>query len=87
MNVVYFDPLDTLFFRDGRPYHQGELSQAGVASLVPPYPVNPGWCHSRRLRARPGLDKRQLGRPHPEPTRGPQRPRTVVFPRTRCGAL
>ena len=39
MEVVYFDPVDTLFFRDGRPYHRGELSQAGVASLFPPYPA------------------------------------------------
>lgn len=39
MNVVYFDPVDTLFFRDGRPYHQGELGQAGVASLFPPNPT------------------------------------------------
>ena len=39
MDVVYFDPVDTLFFRDGRPYHRGELSQAGVASLFPPYPA------------------------------------------------
>ncbi len=39
MNLVYFDPIDTLFFRDGRPYHGGELSQAGVASLFPPRPT------------------------------------------------
>ena len=39
MNVVYFDPVDTLFFRDGRPYHRGELSQAGVVSLFPPNPT------------------------------------------------
>lgn len=39
MNVVYFDPVDTLFFRDGRPYHRRDLSQAGVVSLFPPRPT------------------------------------------------
>jgi CRISPR-associated protein Cmr3 len=35
MNMLIFDPLDTLFFRDGRPYNQGE-QQADVESLFPP---------------------------------------------------
>ncbi len=38
MTLVRFEPLDTLFFRDGRPYNQGELSQAGVTSIFPPAP-------------------------------------------------
>ena len=38
MTVIHFEPLDTLFFRDGRPYHQGEQNQAGVRSLFPPAP-------------------------------------------------
>ena len=83
MNVVYFDPLDTLFFRDGRPYHQGELSQAGVASLFPPYPSTLvgairaacaralGWSNgnnwSARIRSRLG-DRSDLG---PLSFRGP----------------
>lgn len=35
MNTLVFSPLDTLFFRDGRPYNQGE-QQADVESLFPP---------------------------------------------------
>ncbi len=38
MTLVRFEPLDTLFFRDGRPYEQGEASQAGVVSRFPPPP-------------------------------------------------
>ena len=38
MALIHFDPLDTLFFRDGRPYNQGEQNQAGVHSLFPPAP-------------------------------------------------
>ena len=38
MTVIRFDPLDTLFFRDGRPYNQGEQNQAGVGSMFPPAP-------------------------------------------------
>lgn len=38
MTLVRFEPLDTLFFRDGRPYNQGELSQTGVTSIFPPAP-------------------------------------------------
>ena len=33
-----FEPLDTLFFRDGQPYNQGELSQTGVVGTFPPAP-------------------------------------------------
>ena len=87
MNVVYFDPLDTLFFRDGRPYHQGELSQAGVASLFPPFPSTlVGAIRAACARAL-GWTSGNWERPYPEPTREPRRPRTVVFPWTRCGAL
>ena len=39
MTLVRFVPLDTLFFRDGRPYNKGELSQAGVVSTFPPAPT------------------------------------------------
>ena len=39
MTVISFQPLDTLFFRDGRPYNQGEQNQAGVNSLFPPAPT------------------------------------------------
>lgn len=38
MTLVRFEPLDTLFFRDGRPYNKGELSQTGVTSIFPPAP-------------------------------------------------
>ncbi len=38
MTLVCFEPVDTLFFRDGRPYEQGEASQAGVVSGFPPSP-------------------------------------------------
>ncbi len=38
MTFVCFEPVDTLFFRDGRPYEQGEASQAGVVSGFPPSP-------------------------------------------------
>jgi len=36
--LLCFEPLDTFFFRDGRPYTQGESEQADVASLFPPSP-------------------------------------------------
>jgi|GEM_PF-269172 len=32
-------PVDTLFFRDGRPYNQGESSSTDVKSLFPPFAV------------------------------------------------
>lgn len=38
MTVVRFDPLDSLFFRDGSPYQQGETNQSGIASMFPPAP-------------------------------------------------
>ncbi len=38
MDLIRFEPLDSLFFRDGRPYDQGEHGQADVASLFPPPP-------------------------------------------------
>ena len=38
VTVIRFEPLDTLFFRDGRPYNQGEQNQAGVDGLFPPAP-------------------------------------------------
>ena len=38
MDKLIFTPLDTLFFRDGRPFNQGE-SNAGVESQFPPSPV------------------------------------------------
>lgn len=38
MKLIRFDSLDSLFFRDGRPYNQGELSQTGVSSAFPPSP-------------------------------------------------
>ncbi len=38
MTVVRFDPLDSLFFRDGSPYQQGETNQSGTASMFPPAP-------------------------------------------------
>ncbi|CAL1241062.1 type III-B CRISPR module-associated Cmr3 family protein [Candidatus Methylocalor cossyra] len=36
MNALLFDPLDSLFFRDGRPYHRDQ-SQADVVSQFPPF--------------------------------------------------
>lgn len=38
MTIVRFDPLDSLFFRDGSPYQQGETNQSGTASMFPPSP-------------------------------------------------
>ena len=38
MTIVRFDPLDSLFFRDGSPYQQGETNQSGTASMFPPAP-------------------------------------------------
>lgn len=38
MTLVCFDPLDSLFFRDGSPYQQGETNQSGTASMFPPAP-------------------------------------------------
>lgn len=35
---ITFTPIDTLFFRDGRPYHQGETTQNDVPSQFPPSP-------------------------------------------------
>lgn len=37
--LLRFDPLDSLFFRDGRPYTQGESEQVGVTSQFPPTPA------------------------------------------------
>lgn len=36
MKTYVFTPLDTLFFRDGRPFNQGESNLFGVPSLFPP---------------------------------------------------
>ncbi len=38
MHKLFFEPLDTLFFRDGRPFNQGE-GTAGIESLFPPSPL------------------------------------------------
>lgn len=38
MTLVRFDPLDTLFFRDGSPYQKEETNQSGTASMFPPSP-------------------------------------------------
>lgn len=37
--LLRFDPLDSLFFRDGRPYTQSESEQVGVTSQFPPAPA------------------------------------------------
>lgn len=37
--LLRFDALDSLFFRDGRPYTQGESEQVGVVSQFPPTPA------------------------------------------------
>jgi CRISPR-associated protein Cmr3 len=38
MTTLVLRPLDTLFFRDGRPYNQDDPSQAEAASVFPPHP-------------------------------------------------
>ncbi len=38
MDTLIFEPQDTLFFRDGRPFNQGE-GTAGVESQFPPSPM------------------------------------------------
>ena len=38
MTTLVLHPLDTLFFRDGRPYNQDDPGQAEAASLFPPHP-------------------------------------------------
>jgi CRISPR-associated protein Cmr3 len=38
MEKLTFEPLDTLFFRDGRPFNQGE-GTAGIESQFPPSPL------------------------------------------------
>lgn len=38
MTLVRFDPLDSLFFRDGSPYQKEETNQSGTASMFPPAP-------------------------------------------------
>ena len=38
MTLVRFDPLDSLFFRDGSPYQKEETNQSGTASMFPPSP-------------------------------------------------
>jgi CRISPR-associated protein Cmr3 len=38
MTMLVLHPLDTLFFRDGRPYNQDDPGQVEAASLFPPYP-------------------------------------------------
>ncbi len=37
--LLRFDPLDSLFFRDGRPYTKDESEQLGVTSQFPPTPA------------------------------------------------
>ncbi len=37
MRIVRLAPLDAWFFRDGRPYNQGESGQADVRTLFPPF--------------------------------------------------
>lgn len=75
--LIRFDPLDTLFFRDGRPYHQGENTQTNVLSRFPPSPTTLvgairaawaralGWSGQGRwpeaIRARLGGDGAALG--------------------------
>jgi len=39
MKKLIFEPVDTLFFRDGRPFNQGE-GTAGIESLFPPSPLS-----------------------------------------------
>ncbi len=38
MTKLVLHPVDTLFFRDGRPYNQDDPGQVEAASLFPPYP-------------------------------------------------
>ncbi|SRR5579871_3015297 len=38
MTTLVLRPLDTFFFRDGRPYNQDDPGQVEAASLFPPYP-------------------------------------------------
>jgi len=38
MTILVFEPHDSLFFRDGRPFNRGE-SCAGLTSLFPPSPI------------------------------------------------
>jgi CRISPR-associated protein Cmr3 len=38
MTTLVLHPLDTLFFRDGRPYNQDDPGQVEAASLFPPHP-------------------------------------------------
>ena len=40
MTGVQFDPVDTLFFRDGTPFSAGSAPQDGVSSLFPPHPAS-----------------------------------------------
>jgi hypothetical protein len=35
MTLLVFTPLDTLFFRDGRPYNRDESNAQVVSCLVP----------------------------------------------------
>lgn len=35
-HLITFEPLDSVFFRDGRPYTHGESDQANIPSLFPP---------------------------------------------------
>jgi CRISPR-associated protein Cmr3 len=37
--LLCFDPVDSLFFRDGRPYIKGESEQVNVVSQFPPAPA------------------------------------------------
>jgi CRISPR-associated protein Cmr3 len=38
MTTLVLHPLDTLFFRDGRPYNQDDPGQVEAASVFPPHP-------------------------------------------------
>ena len=52
MHKFVIEPLDTLFFRDGRPFNQGE-GYSGIDSLFPPSPltvvgaIRSAWARSR----------------------------------------
>ncbi len=56
--LLRFDPLDSLFFRDGRPYTQGESEQVG-GEPVSARARYAGRCIASRRRAKSGLGRKR----------------------------
>ncbi|GIX17749.1 MAG: CRISPR-associated protein Cmr3 [Rhodothalassiaceae bacterium] len=65
-----FEPLDSLFFRDGRPFNQDDPNQADTTSLFPPYPPTMVGALRAALARALGWNGRREGKAWPEEVLG-----------------